>query len=66
MKKGLISLLREVNVDDTYEFRPGRKALEELGIATPLLEANLTKEEIRLLSKQLGLSTWNKPSMRVY
>ena len=50
------------NVNDTYEYRPGRKALEELAICTPLLDANLTKEEIRLLSKELGLSTWDKPS----
>ena len=61
-EKGFDIVAEGSNVDDTYEFRPGRKALEELGIATPLLEANLTKEEIRLLSKQLGLSTWNKPS----
>lgn len=50
------------NVDDTKEFRPGRIALGELGIKTPLLDAELTKEEIRSLSKDLALSTWDKPS----
>lgn len=50
------------NVDDTKEFRPGRVALEELGIRTPLLDAGLDKSEIRALSKDLGLSTWDKPS----
>lgn len=50
------------NVDDTKEHRPGRLALGELGIKTPLLDAGLTKEEIRALSKALGLSTWDKPS----
>ena len=50
------------NVNDTREYRPGRKALQELCIQTPLLDANLTKEEIRLLSKEIGLSTWDKPS----
>lgn len=50
------------NVDDTLEYRPGRVALGELGIKTPLLEARLCKKEIRALSKELGLSTWDKPS----
>lgn len=50
------------NVDDTMEHRPGRVALSELSIATPLLEAGLTKAEIRSLSKAFGLSTWDKPS----
>ena len=44
-------------------YRPGIKALKELGIISPLKEAGLTKNEIRELSKELGLSTWDKPSM---
>ncbi|RCW62333.1 ATP-dependent sacrificial sulfur transferase LarE [Halanaerobium sp. ST460_2HS_T2] len=51
------------NVDDQGDYRPGRKALKELGVKSPMLEAGLTKNEIRELSKKLGLSTWNKPSM---
>jgi pyridinium-3,5-biscarboxylic acid mononucleotide sulfurtransferase len=50
------------NSDDLADFRPGRAAARELGVRSPLLEAGLTKPEIRLLSKDLGLPTWNKPS----
>jgi uncharacterized protein len=50
------------NADDQHDFRPGTKAKEELGIRSPLQEAKLTKSEIRALSKELGLSTWDKPS----
>jgi uncharacterized protein len=50
------------NIDDTKEHRPGRKAVEELEIATPLLDAKLSKKEIRTLSQKLNLSTWDKPS----
>lgn len=48
------------NVDDISDYRPGLKALEELKIRSPLRETGLTKEEIRLLSKKMGLPTWNK------
>ncbi len=51
------------NLDDTGDYRPGRKALKELGVKSPLLKAKLSKKEIRMLSKELGLSTWNKPSL---
>lgn len=50
------------NFDDIGDYRPGLKALKELNIRSPLLECKLTKEEIRDLSKKLGLDTWNKPS----
>ncbi len=50
------------NVDDTADYRPGSIAARELGVRSPLREAGLTKEEIRLLSKELGLPTWDKPS----
>ncbi len=50
------------NVDDTRDFRPGLRALDELQIKSPLKEVGLTKEEIRELSDYLGLSSWNKPS----
>jgi uncharacterized protein len=49
------------NVDDQADFRPGLKAVEELGVRSPLAEAGLTKAEIRLLSRKLKLPTWNKP-----
>lgn len=50
------------NLDDLSDYRPGRKAAEESKIRSPLKEAGLTKEEIRTLSKNIGLKTWNKPS----
>ncbi|MDK2896622.1 MAG: pyridinium-3,5-biscarboxylic acid mononucleotide sulfurtransferase [Candidatus Atribacteria bacterium] len=49
--------------DDQYEFRPGLKAAQELGVRHPLLEARLEKEEIRQLSREFALPTWNKPSV---
>jgi uncharacterized protein len=50
------------NTDDLLDYRPGTKAKEEQGVRSPLQEAQLTKKEIRLLSKNLDLPTWNKPS----
>ncbi len=50
------------NADDTGEYRPGLQALRELKISSPLLEEGLGKEEIRFLSRQAGLATWNRPS----
>lgn len=49
-------------VDDESDHRPGRLAVQELGIRSPLKEAQFTKVEIRALSKALGLPTWDKPS----
>lgn len=51
------------NADDLSDYRPGFRAAEELGVVAPLLEAGLGKAEIRQLSKELNLSTWNKPAM---
>jgi uncharacterized protein len=51
------------NVDDLGDHRPGMKALRELGVRSPLQEAELTKEEIRILSKRLGLPTWDKDAL---
>jgi uncharacterized protein len=48
------------NLDDLQDTRPGREAAGELAVRSPLLEAGLTKEEIRELSRQLGLPTWDK------
>lgn len=55
-------LLDGTNVDDTKEDRPGRKALQELNVKTPLLEAGLRKDEIRLLAEEIGLSNHDLPS----
>jgi len=50
------------NYDDLRDYRPGMKAIRELKIRSPLQEALLTKDDIRLLSKEMDLPTWNKPS----
>ena len=51
------------NADDLNDYRPGLKALSELSIFSPLKDARLTKSEIRSLSKQLDLPTWDKPAL---
>ncbi len=61
-EEGVSALAEGSNVDDQGDYRPGLKALSELGILSPLREAGLTKAEIRLLSHELGLPTWDKPS----
>ena len=59
---GFTILAEGSNVDDLSDYRPGLKAIKELGVLSPLREAGLTKAEIRELSSELGLPTWNKPS----
>lgn len=51
------------SVDDLTDFRPGLVAAQEQGVRSPLREAGLTKAEIREISKELGLPTWDKPSL---
>ncbi len=51
------------NADDLGDYRPGMKALKEKNIRSPLMEAGLTKNEIRQLSKMLNLPTWDKPAL---
>jgi pyridinium-3,5-biscarboxylic acid mononucleotide sulfurtransferase len=51
------------NADDARVYRPGMRAINELGIRSPLQEAGLTKDEVRRLSRQLRLPTWNRPPM---
>jgi uncharacterized protein len=62
-EKGLSFVLDGSNFDDTGDYRPGLQACEELGVRSPLREVELGKEEIRMLSKQMDLPTWNKPSL---
>lgn len=61
-EEGADHILDGTNLDDLGDFRPGRKAAKELGIASPLLETGLTKEDIRFFSRQMGLATWDKPA----
>jgi uncharacterized protein len=50
------------NADDRGDYRPGRQAAREFGVRSPLDEVNLTKDEIRELSKRAGLPTWDEPA----
>ena len=59
---GIHHVAHGVNVDDLGDFRPGMAAAKELNVHAPLLEAGFTKKDIRRLSRQMGLPTWNKPS----
>lgn len=74
-KKALFSALNEIKeraryasvldgstVDDLSDYRPGLLAAKELGVRSPLIEAGLSKDEIRILSRDLGLITWDRPS----
>lgn len=61
-QRGFIYVVEGANLDDMDDFRPGRKACSEQGVKSPLLEAGLTKEEIRGLSEMLALPTHEKPS----
>src|SRR5580658_6316562 len=51
-----------VNADDTHDFRPGHRAAHEHRVLAPLLDAELTKAEVRLLSHRAGLRTWDRPA----
>lgn len=61
-QKNLNFVIEGSNIDDTSDYRPGLKAISELGIKSPLIQSNFTKSEIRALSKNLNLPTWDKPS----
>ncbi|MBR5548928.1 MAG: ATP-dependent sacrificial sulfur transferase LarE [Kiritimatiellae bacterium] len=60
--EGLSAVAEGSNMDDLGDYRPGLQAVRELGIRSPLREAGLTKNEIRALSRLMGLPTWDKPS----
>ncbi len=75
-KKGLFSEIKRIaaengisavaegsNLDDNGDYRPGLTAIAELGIKSPLREIGFTKSEIREISRELGLPTWNKPAL---
>jgi uncharacterized protein len=61
-QRGFTHVVDGCNYDDLGDHRPGIRAAQELGVRSPLVEAGLTKADIRVLSRKLGLSTWNKPS----
>lgn len=55
-------VLDGVNVDDLSDFRPGRRAAAEAGVRSPLAEVGMTKDDVRALSRALGLATWDQPA----
>jgi len=61
-REGIGHVLDGTNLDDLGDYRPGLKALGELGVASPLLAAGLGKQEIRDLCREHGLSVWDKPA----
>lgn len=61
--EGMAVLVHGANADDTGDYRPGMRAAEELRVRAPLLEAGFTKSDVRELSHQMGLPTWDHPSM---
>lgn len=62
-QRGIQHVAHGANIDDLSDYRPGFAATQELGIKAPMVDAKLTKNDIRKLSKQMNLTTWNKPSM---
>jgi uncharacterized protein len=61
-KEGLDWIADGSNLDDTGDYRPGFEAGKKLGVRNPLIEARMTKDDVRELSKEAGLPTWDKPS----
>lgn len=62
LKNQIAYVVEGSNVDDEGDYRPGMQAIRELQIKSPLRYVGLTKQEIRIFSRELGLSTWEKPS----
>lgn len=62
LEEGWNAVANGSNVDDLGDFRPGMDAAREYAVHSPLVDAGLTKEEIRSLSRALGLPTWDKPA----
>lgn len=60
--EGLPVVADATNVDDQGDYRPGRRAAAAFGVRSPLIEAGLTKADVRALSREMGLPTWSKPA----
>jgi pyridinium-3,5-biscarboxylic acid mononucleotide sulfurtransferase len=61
-REGCRALVYGANVDDLGDHRPGMRSARERGVRAPMIDAGLTKQEIRELSRALGLPTWDKPA----
>jgi uncharacterized protein len=62
-ERGIKRVAHGANADDLQDYRPGFQAAKEMGVMAPLVDVGLSKQDIRLLSKEMGLSTWDKPTM---
>ncbi len=62
-REGLEAVLEGSNADDTADFRPGMEAARKQGVKAPLMEAGLTKADIRELARARGIPVWDKPSL---
>jgi uncharacterized protein len=62
-RRGIQHVAHGANIDDLSDYRPGFAASQEMGIKAPMVAAKLTKNDIRMLSKEMNLVTWNKPAM---
>ena len=62
-KLGITHMAHGANLDDLGDYRPGLQAAEELAVIAPLMEARLTKSEVRQLARELGLPNWDRPAM---
>ena len=60
--RGFAAIAYGINADDTRDFRPGHRAAREHAVLAPMLDAGLTKSEIRQLSRRAGLETWDRPA----
>jgi len=61
--RGFLAVVNGANADDTGDWRPGMKAADQWQVRAPLLEANLTKQDVRDLARELGLPNWDKPAL---
>ncbi len=62
-REGIAVVIEGSNTDDLADYRPGRKAAQEFSVRSPLVEAGLSKAEVRELARMLNLPVWNKPSL---
>ncbi|MBO0799586.1 MAG: ATP-dependent sacrificial sulfur transferase LarE [Blastocatellia bacterium] len=62
LERGYAFICDGNNADDVSDYRPGRQAARELNVRSPLIEAGLTKAEIRILARQAGLPVWDRPA----
>lgn len=61
-KNGFDFIVDGTNLDDIHDHRPGRQAASEIGVRSPFIEAQITKQDIRMMAQQFGLPNWNRPA----